>query len=483
MENGSVAGKNVGGPDRIPSTVGVLANTFPVLPVLPVLCRRTTAGPRHRFLPPVLKIIAFIVLGLILAAFAVIGLLYVTRGTPLQSVRAVGDDSEPPAVTDPQFRHTAELLSKMSIQPGNSADILLNGDETYPRLWEDLRSARKSITLQLYYVRPGRMADTLRTILLERSRAGVHVLFLHDAFGSSDIGEEYLASLRQGGVRVAVFRPIHWYSIDKATSRSHIRVVVVDGEIGYTGGFGIDDKWFGDGHTVGEWRDTNVRFRGPAVMQLQATFAAGWVEATGVLLVGDLFFPAHEFTEDDGPYLAALLHASPTVGSTAAERFLALSIAGARRSLYISNSYFVPDDDFRRLLTTAAQSGVDVRILTASEKTDIKATWRAGRYRYEELLSAGVRVYEYQPAMMHAKTFVVDGVWSSIGTMNIDNRSLAFNDESNLVVAGAEFGSRLEAVFLDDLRYSHEFTLEEWRERPWTERVKEWIANTMSRLL
>ena len=415
-------------------------------------------------------------------AFAIVGLLYLTRGTPVARVVAVGDSTGVPAVDDPQFARTAALLTKVDLEPGTDAEVLINGDETYPRLWADLRAARRSITLQMYYANPGAVADTLAAIITARARAGVQVLFLHDAFGAQNLPESYFEALRAAGVAVAIFRPLHWWSLDKFSHRSHIRVVVVDGSVAYTGGFGIDDKWLGDGRTAGEWRDTNVRFTGPAVTQLQATFAAGWAEATGTLLAGDLLFPPGGF-ERAGPQYAGLLHTAPTLGSTAAERFLALSIAAARRTLYITNSYFVPDDDFRRLLVDAAQRGVDVRILTTSDETDVLTTWYAGRARYEQLLEGGVRIYEYQPAMMHAKTLVVDGLWSSVGTLNFDNRSLAFNDESNLLVLDAGFGARMQRLFMEDLRYSREITLDAFRDRPWTSRVLEQGANLLSRLL
>ncbi|HEX6534457.1 MAG TPA: phospholipase D-like domain-containing protein, partial [Gemmatimonadaceae bacterium] len=332
------------------------------------------------------------------------------------------------------------------------------------------------------YCKPGRMADTLAAILSDRARAGVRVLFLHDAFGSQDLTEGYLDSLRAAGVRIAIFRPVHWYSLHKAQSRSHIRVVVVDGRVGYTGGFGIDDKWFGNGHARDQWRDTNVRFTGSAVAQLQATFAAGWAEATGQLLTGELFFPRVP-PADDPAQLAALFHSAPTIGSTPAERYLALSIAGARRTLYIANSYFVPDEDFRRLLVRAAKRGVDVRVLTAGPRTDVEITLLAGRDTYDELLAGGVRVYEYQPTMMHAKTLVVDGSWSSIGTMNFDNRSMVFNDESNLLVLDPVVGARMDSLFLDDLRYAKEIRRPEFDRRGVVERLLEQGAALWGRLL
>src|SRR5207248_2969518 len=238
-------------------------------------------------------------------------------------------------------------------------------------------------------------------------------------------------TLRSAGVHATPFRPVSIRSLQKAQHRAHIRVVVVDGKVGYTGGFGIDDKWYGNGRQQDQWRDSNVRFTGPAVRQLQASFVVCWAEACGRLLTGKELFPTLEEESQDG-MLAAILHASPTIGSTSAERFFVLSIAAARERLYISNSYFVPDKAFRQLLCDAVKRGVDVRVLTTSKNTDVKSTWYAGRARYDELFKGGVRIFEYQPAMMHAKTLVVDGGWMSVGSMNADNRSMSFNEESNL---------------------------------------------------
>ncbi|HVD06452.1 MAG TPA: phospholipase D-like domain-containing protein [Gemmatimonadaceae bacterium] len=424
-----------------------------------------------------------VALGLTLVVvFTLIGFLSVTRGTPVSHVRAPGDKDGPPSPADSMFIPTLELLTQMHLAAGNNIEIFTNGNETYPAMWRDLRSAKRSITLQMYYAQPGKVADTLRSILIERVKAGVRILFLNDAFGSQNLKEDYWQSLREAGIRVSMFRPVKWYDLDKANARSHIRVVVVDGSVAYTGGFGIDDKWLGDGRHKDQWRDTNVRFRGPAVMALQATFIEGWVEATGELMTGDLFFPPKEL-KHDGTQLATLLHTAPTTGSTAAERYLALSIASARKTLYISNSYFVPDDDFRRLLKAAAQRHVDVRILTTSKETDVKTTWRAGRAHYEELLGAGVRVYEYQPVMMHAKSLVVDGLWGGVGTMNFDNRSLVFNDESMLVALDRRYGAQLDSIFFEDIKYAKEIKLAEFSKRSWGQRVVERAAVLLSRVL
>jgi cardiolipin synthase len=434
--------------------------------------------------------------GLVVLIFAMIGVLYVTRGTPVHRVRAPGDGEGPPAVTDPRFCQTVELLTKTEIAAGHSIEVMDCGDDMYPRLWEDLRAARRSITLQMYYCQPGRMADEFAEILTERARAGVKVLFLRDAFGSAPIPEEYWKRLAEAGVTIAVFRPTRWYELHKVQHRSHIRVVVVDGRVGFTGGFGIDDKWLGDGRHVDQWRDTTARFTGPAVRQLQATFAAGWAEATGVLLTGDHFFALDEDdaaepgfeeaatrTRPVGDAYAGLLHAAPTLGSTPCERFMALSIAGARRRLYISNAYFVPDDDFRDMLAGAAQSGVDVRVLVPGKHNDVKSTYYAGRAQFGPLLEAGVRIFEYEASMMHAKTLVADGVWSSVGTNNFDNRSMAFNDESVLMVRDETVARRLEQIFRQDLDYSTELLPETYRSRPLWDRLLERGASAISRLL
>ena len=415
----------------------------------------------------------------IVLVIALIGFLFLTRGTAVRHVRGVGADGAPVSPEESQFPLSVAVLTGSSLGAGNRVEIALNGDGTFARLWEDLRSARQSITVQMYYGEPGRVADTLRAILADRARAGVRVLMLYDAFGMKAPTPEHMAALREAGVVVVPFRPLRLSTLYVLQNRAHIRGFVIDGLVGWTGGFGIDDKWLGDGHTNGAWRETNVRFEGPAVRQLQAAFAAAWTEATGVLLTGRATLDKYE----GGVSSAGLLYASPTLGSTAAERFLAMSIAGARRTLYVTNAYFAPDVNFVQLLVEAARRGVDVRLLLAGPRTDVRLARTAGRARYESLLAAGVRIYEWQPSTLHAKTFVVDGLWSSIGTMNFDNRSLALNDEVTLMVLDASAGQRMDSLFLADLRHSTEITAAHFRQRPWSERVEEWGANLITRIL
>lgn len=411
-----------------------------------------------------------------------IGLLSVTRGATVRTVIAEGDKGGPPQVSDPLFPRSIELFTGTHIEPGNKIELLLNGEGTYPKLWADLASAKRTITVQMYYSQPGAVADSLAKHLVERAHAGVRVLVLLDAFGSQPLKKEWIEGLRKSGVEVAWLRPLRWYTLHKATQRSHVRVVVVDGKIGYTGGFGLADYWLGDGHHADQWRESNVRFQGPTVAGLQAAFASGWAETTGELLTGDMFFPPVSF-EEEGSVNAGLMHSLPTIGSTPAERFLALTIAGARKTLYISNSYFVPNSDFCDLLVKAARHGVDVRVLTVGKETDVKTTWYAGRALYEGLLEGGVKIYEYTPTMMHAKTIVVDGLFTAVGSMNFDNRSIAFNNEAQIVALDPGVGQQMDQIFLDDLKYSEEIKLDTFRKRPWTGKVLEWGAQQLRRIL
>ena len=418
-------------------------------------------------------------LGAIVLGLALIGFLHLTRGTAVRHVRGVAADAAAIAVSDREFPLMATMATGAWVGAGNRVEVLQNADATFPRLWEDLRSAQRSITLQLYYGAQGRVSDTLREILRDRARAGVRVFVLYDAFGTVDIPKEDRDALRASGVFVEPFRPIRLSTLHLAQNRSHVRGIVVDGRIGWSGGFGIDDKWLGDGRSNGAWRDTNVRFEGPAVRQLQAAFAAAWVEATGVMFTGRATLD----TESNGATAAGLLYSTPTLGSTAAERFFALSIAAARKTLYVTNAYFAPDRNFVDLLAEAARRGVDVRVLTAGPRTDVNVVRLAGRYWYETLLASGVRVYEWQPTTLHAKTFVVDGEWSTVGSMNFDNRSIALNDEATLMVLENDLGEQMNRVFLDDLRYSEEIRSGDFRARSWWQRLAERAANWLTRLL
>jgi cardiolipin synthase len=427
------------------------------------------------------KVAALAVLAMVILAFALMGYLGATRGTPTREVVALNDPAGLPAIGDTLFQRSIQLLTNTELRAGHQVELLYDGNGTYPRIWQDLRKAQQTALLQLYFCKPGAVADSLKHVLREVAARGVKVLALFDAFGCN-LGDGYLDSLRSTGVRAAHFRPVKWYTLHKAQNRAHTRIVVIDGTVAYTGGFGIADFWLGDGHRSDQWRETNVRFTGPAVRQMQAAFATGWADATGELLTGQQLFRAYS-AADSGSVSAGLLHAQPVVGSTAAERYLALTISGARRRLYITNSYFIPDDDFRRMLKVAARRGVDVRILTAGKETDVKSARLASRRHYEELMGAGIRIYEYRPTMVHAKTIVADDRWATVGTMNFDNRSLAFNEETNLLIDDVSVAGMLAAKFIEDLKYSDEIDAREFARRSILSKALERIVSGVAKML
>jgi cardiolipin synthase len=254
--------------------------------------------------------------------------------------------------------------------------------------------------------------------------------------------------------------------------RSHRRVLVIDGQIGFTGGYGISEAWTGDGRTPAHWRDTNVRIEGPLVKFLQAAFAASWLETTGIAIGGEDYFPR---VDPVGNVTGQIVKSSPTGGSFQNYMLFLLSINSAKKSILITNPYFIADDAMTEALVKAAGRGVRVSILLPGE-ADSQLTYTASRSHYGPLLLGGVQVYEYKASLLHAKTIVVDGVWSTIGSTNFDNRSFALNQEINLTVYDSGIAQRLEQVFQEDLKHSQRVTYEQWRSRSLYERVMQFFA-------
>jgi cardiolipin synthase len=416
------------------------------------------------------------------------------QDSPVRTVHELGTNPVPTSVASPDFAAAVEIATLTELQPGTSVQLLNDGIETFPSLWRDLRAAKSSITIVNYFAADGAVFDTLSAILKERAAANVSVFFVYDPIGSAKLSGRYINDLKANGVRVAEYHPVRWYRLDRLQHRTHVRSIVIDGTIGYTGGFGFADTWLGDGESPDRWRDINARITGPAVRQLQAIFVFTWVSASGELLIGELLLEKSaapdsagmeedSATEAGGAARSGIMISPATVGSSAAERLLALSLAAARRTLYISNAYFVPDDDFLRLLRDAVARGVDVRVLTNSRATDVPLTWYASRSRYEALLQSGVRIYEYLPTVLHSKVLVADSDWSVISTINFDNRSLAYNDEVSLLVLDPALGARMDSLFFDDLEESAEIMLDEFRRRSFRLKLLERGASLLSRWL
>ena len=423
-----------------------------------------------------------VVLSLILLFLLAMLVAYLTRSSSVQRLQVVGADNTPPDSRSESFNAHLNLLTGTQIIGGNNVELLLNGDGTFERLWESLSEAQCVICLHVYVMEPGSVADRLLRVLSERAQAGVEVYVLLDAVGSQKLAKNFVHRLRAAGARVAHYRPLRFKTLYKFQQRMHMRAVIIDGKVGFTGGFGIADYWLGDGRSAGHWRDTNVRLEGPVASQLQVAFSNNWAEATGNLLVGDVITPWSRFEGPSVAQAAGIMRCSPTLGATNAERFFFLAIASARERIYIANAYFVPTHGFRWLLMNAADRGVDVRVLNPGANTDQPLAWHASRAMYPALLKAGVKIYEYEPAMMHAKTFVADGCWATVGTLNFDNRSMKLNDEVALIVRDEGVAEELERIFHSDLEHAREITLDEARLRG-MDKVKSRLSRLVTALL
>ena len=423
-----------------------------------------------------------VILTVVLVFLLAMLLAYLTRATSVRRLQVVGANKTPPDASSDSFNVYLNLLTGTQIIGGNKVELLFNGDGTFEALWTSLGGASCVICLHVYQFEPGKVADQLLRVLSERAQAGVEVFVLLDAVGAHRISKNYVQRLRAAGAKVAYYRPLKFKTLYKFQQRMHMRAVIIDGKTGFTGGFGIADQWLGDGRHAGQWRDTSVRIEGSVVMQLQVAFSINWAEATGDLLVGDAITPYTEVPSSAQPQAAGIMECSPTLGTTNAERFLFLAIASARERIYIANAYFVPTRDLRWLLMNAADRGVDVRVLTPGANTDQCLTWYAARALYPGLIKAGIRIYEYRPVMMHAKTFVADGCWATVGTLNFDNRSTKLNDEVALIIRDESVAAKLERSFMTDLEYADEVTLDETRLRG-MDAVKSRIARMTTALL
>ena len=378
------------------------------------------------------------------------------------------------AVGEPSFFPTIEAHTDAPIVGGNRIDILLNGDETFPVMLRDIKKAKSTITFAQYLYEDGAIARELAGAFAERCRAGVKGQILLDSHGTNT-SAEIPQMMRDAGCKVEFFRRVEApqvvfiWKLLRYNYRNHRRILVIDGRVGFTGGYGISETWTGNGRTPDHWRDTNARIEGPLVQQLQAAFAESWFEATGALLGGAGYFPR---LDARGKVAGQIVKSSPIGGSFQNYLLFLLSIASAKKSILITNPYFIPDERMIDALLDAAARGARVTVLVPG-KIDVKLTYRASRANYGRMLKGGIQIYEYSAALMHAKTMVVDGVWATIGSTNMDNRSFALNEELNLTVYDAALARRLEQIFTEDLRYARKITYEEWDKRPWRERFFE----------
>jgi cardiolipin synthase A/B len=365
------------------------------------------------------------------------------------------------AAGDPAFAATMEAHTNSPVVGGNRIDVLLNGDQIFPAKLAVIRSAQTSITYAEYFYADGGPARDIAEALAERCRAGVAAHILLDGFGTLSMPREYVKLLETAGCYVATFRPLgRWVTVGRHNKRNHRRVLVADGRVAVTGGSGVSEKWTGDGRIEGHWRDTDVRIEGPAVRNIQSAFFENWREATGELLGGERYLSNGRAS---GEARVQVIKSSPAGGYDMYTMYL-LAIGGARRSVYLTNPYFLPDDRMEEALLAAAARGVRVVALTPG-KIDHNVVRAASRHGFGRLLLGGIEIYEYQAALLHAKTMIVDGVWATVGSTNFDNRSFALNDELNVVLYDRAAVARLVSAFQSDVASARRVTYDAWQHR------------------
>ncbi|MGH7926823.1 MAG: cardiolipin synthase [Candidatus Binatia bacterium] len=376
---------------------------------------------------------------------------------------------------EPSFFPTIAAHTDAPILGGNQVELLFNGEQIFPAMLQAIRSARKSITYAQYLYKGGPIAYELAEAFAERCRAGVEVKLLIDDHGGSEMPEDIPALWKKSGCdlqwfrRIRLFQFITPWELLTYNYRNHRRILVIDGKIGFTGGHGVSQAWTGDGRSQGQWRDTDARIEGPIVQQLQAAFVESWRETTGNLLGDELYFPR---LEPRGDVNAQVVKSSPFGGTHESYLLFLLAISSAKKSIYITNPYFLPDERMTAAFLKAAARGVRVVVLSPGQ-IDWMLVYRASRRGFGPLLLGGIELYEYQPALLHAKTMVVDGALALIGTTNLDNRSFALNEEVNLIVHDAAIAGELEKAFHEDLKRSKKLNYEEWQSRPWSEKILE----------
>ena len=368
-------------------------------------------------------------------------------------------------ISDPQFERALGQLLGPPILDGNLVTPLVNGVEIFPAMLAAIERAERSITFETFIYWEGHIAQKFADALADKARRGVKVHVLMDGVGCNCVNGPAIRQMSDAGVELEIY---HAANFARVNHRTHRKLLVVDGVVGFTGGVGIADEWDGNAASPEERRDTHYRVEGPVVAQMQAAFLDNWMKTRAMVLHGDDYFPE---LHPAGPHRCQMFKSSPMEGSESARIMYLLSIAAAERTIKIGNAYFVPDDLTTQTLLEAIERGVEVEVLLPGEQIDSALVRGASRHRWGDLLARGVRIFEFQPTMYHCKTMIIDGLWTSVGSANFDNRSFRLNDEANLNILDREFAAAETRSFDQDLERSREITHAEWLRRPAWQRV------------
>ncbi len=380
----------------------------------------------------------------------------------------------------PEFMRLLEALTDAQVTHHSSIEVLTNGENYYEAELAAIRRAEHNVNIEAYIFQKGRVADEFVEVLTERARAGVRVNLVLDAIGSFATWNSYFKDLRAAGGRICWYHPFRWYTLPRINNRTHRELFIVDGRVAFVGGAGVADHWRHPVKDHPRWRDSMFRVEGDAVANLQATFAENWLEASGEILAAEEYFPLCEAARST-PSL--VVNSSPSAGrSTRARILFQMLLASAQKSILITTPYFLPDRSARAEMVRAIRErGVEIQILVPGQKSDHALTRNSSRRLYGDLLAAGAKIYEYAPTMMHAKTLVVDELWSVVGSTNFDNRSFGLNDEVNLAACDESLAARISADFERDRAESAPVSYEEWRRRPVLERAHELFGMLLER--
>ena len=393
----------------------------------------------------------------------------------------------PPAPNSPEFLNMLQALLGVCTYRSSRVDVLTNGNAFYASELDAIRAAQKSINLEAYIFQEGKLTRDFVTALAERARLGVKVNLVIDAVGSAGTGRSYFQELSDAGGRVARYHPFGWATVARFNNRTHRVLLVIDGKVGFVGGAGFADQWYQDTPKNPRWRDTIVRVEGKAVASLQATFVENWLESSGEILSGEEYFPfpqeREQGTSKGEPVVEMVVSSSPSLGrSTRARILFQTLLASAQESICLTTPYFLPDRSARaEMLRAMRERGVRIRIMTPGKHSDQLLTRRSSRRLYGALLEGGAQIYEYQPAMMHAKVLIIDNLWSVVGSTNFDHRSFGLNDELNLVCCNEKLAGRLTADFEKDLRDSRLIEYSEWKRRSLFEKAHEYLGWVLER--